>query len=107
MIGQTVGYKWRFPALITPTQCRMGRAALGMPLRELAQAADVSVMTLSAFERGANCRASTLEKIAKTLEDRGVVLISTGSLSAGGGAGVRLKTEAELATLSEPSSTER
>ena len=85
----------------------MGRAALGMPLRELAQAAQVGVMTVSAFERGANCRASTLEKIARTLEDRGVVLISTGSFSGGGGAGVRLKTDAELATSSERSSNGR
>ena len=44
--------------VMTPEQCRMARAGLGLGVRELAAAADVSTNTIARLERGEN---STLE----------------------------------------------
>lgn len=79
---------------MTPTQSRMARAALDLSQADLAKLAGVREMTLSNFERGGNCYASTVAKLRKALEDRGAVFISTGEASLSGGAGVRLKESA-------------
>ncbi len=75
---------------MNPTQCRMARAALGLSIDSLAEAAGVRPMTLSNFERGGNCYASTIDKIRRALEDRGAAFVAAGEASLAGGAGVRL-----------------
>lgn len=79
---------------MTPTQSRMARAALGLSIADLAAAAGVRAMTVSGFERGGNCYASTVGKLRGALEDRGVVFIGAGEASLNGGPGVRLKGSA-------------
>lgn len=69
----------------------MARAALGLSISDLANIAGVRAMTLSGFERGGNCYASTIAKLRAAIEDRGAVFISAGEASLSGGAGVRLR----------------
>jgi transcriptional regulator with XRE-family HTH domain len=70
-----------------PIQCKMARAALGMGVRQLAFAADVSPDTVSRFERGDDVRRSTIEALQAALEAAGVEFIPEN----GSGAGVRIK----------------
>ncbi len=72
-------------------QCRMARAALGISINELGDLADVRAMTVSNFERGGNCYASTVQKLQAALEAAGVVFVGPGEASLAGGAGVRLR----------------
>jgi transcriptional regulator with XRE-family HTH domain len=73
--------------LITGTQCRMARAALGLGVRDLAKDADVSTNTITRFERGEDLYPRTIEAIRTALESAGVEFIPEN----GGGAGVRLR----------------
>jgi transcriptional regulator with XRE-family HTH domain len=73
--------------IITPLQCRMARAALGLGLRELAAAAKVSADTVARFERGEDLKERTIEALQRALETAGVEFIDEN----GGGPGVRLK----------------
>ncbi|WP_245185778.1 transcriptional regulator [Falsiroseomonas frigidaquae] len=66
----------------------MARAATGLGVRELAQAAAVAANTIARLERGEALKASTLAAIRAALEAAGVVFIAEN----GGGAGVRLRT---------------
>jgi transcriptional regulator with XRE-family HTH domain len=68
-------------------QCKMARAATGLGVRELAEAAGVSPNTVARFERGDELRSSTIDILRKTLEEAGVEFIAEN----GGGPGVRLK----------------
>jgi len=54
-------------------QCRMARAGLGLGVRELAAAADVSTNTIARLERGENLYPRTVEIIRTALEAAGVV----------------------------------
>lgn len=69
------------------TQCKMARAATGLGVRELAQAAGVSPDTIARLERGEHLRESTVSVIRAALERAGVEFIAAN----GGGAGVRLR----------------
>ena len=71
---------------ITPEQCRMARAGLGLGVRDLAAAAGVSTNTIVRHERGEPLYLRTLEAIRATLEAAGAQFIDEN----GGGAGVRL-----------------
>lgn len=74
--------------MISPTQCRMARAALQIGVRELADLASVSAMTVTRFENGHSSGApETLKAIQEALEAAGVQFIPEN----GGGAGVRLR----------------
>ena len=74
--------------MITPTQCRMARAALQIGVRELAVFAEMSAMTITRFETGkSGGQAETLRKLQRALETAGVEFIPEN----GGGAGVRLR----------------
>jgi transcriptional regulator with XRE-family HTH domain len=73
---------------MTPAQCKMARAALGLGMRELAQRAKVSPNTISRFERGEELRARSVDAIQASLERSGVMFISENIF---GGAGVRLR----------------
>jgi predicted transcriptional regulator len=72
---------------MTPTQCRMARAALDWSTTDLARAAEVGPATVNRFETGQDARISTVEKLRTALEAAGVVFIAEN----GGGAGVRFR----------------
>jgi len=73
--------------IMSPMQCRMARAALGLGVRELAAAAKVSVDTVARFERGENLKERTIEALQRVFETAGVEFIDEN----GGGPGVRLR----------------
>ncbi|MFD1701704.1 helix-turn-helix domain-containing protein [Methylopila henanensis] len=68
-------------------QCKMARAALGLGVRDLAKAADVSPDTVARLERGDELKPVTVAAIRAALEAAGVEFIAEN----GGGAGVRLR----------------
>ena len=70
-----------------PVQCKMARVALGLGVRELAEAAQVSPDTIARLERGDELKPRTVSAIQAVLEDAGVEFIPEN----GGGAGVRLR----------------
>jgi hypothetical protein len=72
---------------ITPAQCRMGRAALKMGVRELAEIARVSTNTITRFELDEPLRLRTQDAIKLALEASGVIFLDP---DADGGPGVRL-----------------
>mgnify|MGYP001094227359 CR=1 FL=1 len=72
---------------MSPLQCKMARAALGLGVRDLAALAKVSPDTVARFERGDTLRERTVEDLRRALEEAGVEFIPEN----GGGAGVRLK----------------
>lgn len=75
--------------MLEPIQIRLARVALGLGVRELAEAADIAPSTITRFESGkGGMQARTLDKIQKVLERSGVVFIDADSE---GGVGVRLK----------------
>jgi transcriptional regulator with XRE-family HTH domain len=74
---------------MTPAQCRAARALLDWTQDELAEAAQIGVVTLRQFEnRASQPRRAILAAIRRALEEAGVRFIDRG-----GGPGVRL-TEA-------------
>ncbi len=75
--------------MLTPVQIKMARVAVGLGVRELAEAAEVAPSTISRFESDkGGLQARTLDRIQKVLEKRGIIFIAADS---GGGPGVRLK----------------
>jgi transcriptional regulator with XRE-family HTH domain len=75
--------------MISPLQCRIGRAAVGMSIADLAKASGVREMTISSFENGADSRRLTIEKLQTALEAAGASFIAAGEASLSGGQGVR------------------
>lgn len=73
--------------IMSPMQCRMARAALGLGVRELAAAAKVSTDTVARFERGEDLKERTIEALQHTFEAAGIEFIDEN----GGGPGVRLR----------------
>jgi transcriptional regulator with XRE-family HTH domain len=76
---------------MSPRQCRIARAALGLSVRELGEIAQVRAATISHFESGGDSYRSTVDKLQLALEARGVVFIGKGETSLAGGEGVRLR----------------
>ena len=74
--------------ILSPIQCRMARAALGMGVRELAAAAKVSVDTVARFERGDELKERTVDALQRALETAGIEFTN------GDHPGVRLNSEA-------------
>ena len=68
-------------------QVRMGRAAVGWSVRELARIAGVTPNTISRIENGGDALASTLERLQTALENAGVIFIDADDE----GPGVRLR----------------
>ena len=68
-------------------QLRMGRAAVGWGVRELAERAGITANTVTRIENGADAKQSTMDKLKRALEAAGVEFIEPN----GGGPGVRLK----------------
>ncbi len=71
-------------------QVRMGRAAVGWRVRELARNAGVTPNTISRIENGGDALASTMERLQTALENAGVIFIDEDEL----GPGVRLREPA-------------
>lgn len=74
---------------IVPLQCRLGRAALGWGVRDLARKAKVATRTVMRFEHGDELQQKTVDKLQQTFERAGVLFIPAN----GGGPGVRLRQE--------------
>ncbi len=74
--------------MLTGTQVRMARAAVGWGVRELAEKAKINPNTVSRIENGGDALASTLDRIQAALEDAGVIFIDQNEE---GGPGVRLR----------------
>lgn len=72
---------------MTPEQCRMARAGLGMSVRDLADRAQVSTNTISRLEAGDELKPRTVEAIQRALEEAGVIFVAEN----GEGPGVRLR----------------
>ncbi len=68
-------------------QCRMARAALGLGVRELAKAADVSTNTVTRLEAGEELKPRTVAAVRQALEAAGVLFIDADVE----GPGVRLR----------------
>ena len=82
---------------VTPEQCRMARAGLGLGIRELAESARVSVGTVTRFEAGQSVPDMTVGLFRKALERAGVEFVSDGADVAvwlrKGGAGASIPVE--------------
>jgi transcriptional regulator with XRE-family HTH domain len=64
---------------MTPEQCRMARAGLSIGARELAEAARVSVSTVTRFEAGQVVHEMTLALIQTALERYGIEFVADSS----------------------------
>ena len=78
--------------MITRSQVRMARAALGWGVRELGKRAGVAANTVSRYENGMGMTVKTLGQIQVTLESEGIIFIRADD---SGGPGVRLKKESK------------
>jgi transcriptional regulator with XRE-family HTH domain len=90
--------------MISAAQLRAARALLGIDQRELADLAGLSVPTIQRMEASEDVirgNVDSLMKLVGALEKTGIELINEGSVSSGGGRGVRLKS----APLPPPRST--
>ena len=74
--------------MISGTQVKMARAALGWTSIELAANAKVSPTTVLKFENGEDVRSSTLQKLETVLRQAGITFLKTNSA----GQGVRVRT---------------
>lgn len=73
--------------MITPAQCRAGRALVDWSQQKLAAAAHIGLVTVRQFEAGRDARYVTIDAIRRALEDAGVIFIDEN----GDGPGVRLR----------------
>jgi transcriptional regulator with XRE-family HTH domain len=73
--------------IMSPAQCRMARAGLGLGVLELAKLANISTNTIVRFERGEKLKESTIHQIKTIFEAAGIELIPEDEH---GGAGIRL-----------------
>lgn len=72
---------------MTPDQCKMALAGLGIGIRDLAGLAKVSTNTVARFLRGDALRERTIDDMRRALEAAGIEFIPEN----GGGPGVRLR----------------
>lgn len=66
-------------------QCKLGRTALGLGVRELAALAKVSTQTIARLERGEELKERTLRDIQSALEARGIQFLKSGEVATGQG----------------------
>ena len=75
---------------MTPAQVRMARNALRLGIRDLAQLAGISYVTLNRFEtEKSGLQHSSAEAIRKALEAQGIQFLDNGEVA--GGPGVAIK----------------
>ena len=77
-------------------QCRMGRAALNIGVRELAKTAKVSTNTVTRLESGELLKPRTVEAVQRALEAAGIEFTN------GDKPGVRLKPTRETPGKDQP-----
>ncbi len=80
--------------MLTAAQMRAARALVGMEQRALAEASGVSLPTIQRMEASQGVVRGVIESLMKVmgaLEAAGVEFINEGTVSAGGGRGVRLR----------------
>jgi transcriptional regulator with XRE-family HTH domain len=80
--------------LITAAQLRAARALLGIDQRELAHRCGLSLPTIQRMEASEGVirgNVDSLMKLVEALASAGIELIGDGTVSNGGGRGVRLK----------------
>jgi len=65
--------------IITGRHVAAARELLEITQHELAEATDLGSSTIERFEKGESVRASTVEKIQKYLEDRGIRFMNGGN----------------------------
>lgn len=85
--------------MITAPQLRAARALLGLDQRQLAELSGLSVPTIQRMEASEGVirgNVDSLMKLVSALEGAGIELIGDGAVSAGGGRGVRFKSEPGL-----------
>lgn len=75
---------------MTPIQCKMARAALGLSSDEFHKKSKVAFMTVSRFENGKNINIDNLKKMETALEEMGITFISQDEVSLNGGTGIRV-----------------
>jgi transcriptional regulator with XRE-family HTH domain len=66
--------------MITATQCRMARTALGWGVRDLAQHAKIGANTVARFESGKPVNTSTATMIQLAFETAGVEFLDNGGI---------------------------
>jgi transcriptional regulator with XRE-family HTH domain len=84
--------------MITAAQLRACRALLGIDQRRLAQLSSLSVPTIQRMEASGGVirgNVDSLMKLVAALDAAGIELIGEGSMSRGGGRGVRFKAQAK------------
>lgn len=74
--------------MITRSQVRMARAALGWGVRDLGDRAGIAPNTVSRFENGLGTNVATLKQIQAALEEAGVIFIPADGSA---GPGIRLR----------------
>lgn len=77
---------------ISVEQSRAGRALLGWSTNQLAEAARLGLATVRRFETGNPVQPGSVDAMQTALEAAGVIFVSSGEASAGGGVGARLRT---------------
>jgi len=90
--------------MISAPQLRAARALLGIDQRQLAELSSLSVPTIQRMEASDGVvrgNVDSLMKLIEALSQSGIELIGEGTVSQGGGRGVRLK-EAALADSRQP-----
>lgn len=78
--------------MITPAQCRAGRALIEWSQQQLADAARVGVVTVRQFEGGGSPRNATLEVIRRAFEVAGVQFLEHGQAADGPGVALKRST---------------
>lgn len=76
--------------MLSPCQCRMARAAVGLSRPQFAQRANISVATLADFELGKRAPYErTLRDVRRTFEQLGITFLEANE----DGEGVRIRNE--------------
>lgn len=78
--------------MITRSQLRMARAAVGWGVRKLGERAGVAGNTVSRYENGMGTTVATLSQVQRVLEEEGVIFIPADDTA---GPGVRLRSKRE------------
>jgi transcriptional regulator with XRE-family HTH domain len=96
--------------MISAAQLRAARALLGIDQRRLAELSGLSVPTIQRMEASEDVirgNVDSLMKLVGAIDAAGIELVGEGSVSQGGGRGVRLKSEYAGKTVSPPTVTTR
>ncbi|TPI35995.1 helix-turn-helix transcriptional regulator [Mesorhizobium sp. B3-1-9] len=95
--------------MITAPQLRAARSLLGIDQRRLAELSGLSVPTIQRMEASGSIirgNVDSLMKLIAALEAAGIELIGEGTVSQGGGRGVRLKSGFDPARASDAGDVE-